>query len=147
MSYKLIIGNNFVLNSPKGIFLMDKEIFSIGEDNNGVYVDSEIVDKNGKNILSIKKNKLVFCIEDFKIKKDKRDHILVLNSQGEIVLESRVYDKKTLIVSGIFTLDELTCTITQNYILLSNGKRIMHSRVDSENKNICIGYEGIKVIQ
>jgi hypothetical protein len=147
MSYKLIIGNNFVLNSPKGIFLMDKEIFSIGEDNNGVYIDLEIVDKNGKNILSIKKNKLVFCIEDFKIKKDKRDHILVLNSQGEIVLESRVYDKKTLIVSGIFTLDELTCTITQNYILLSNGKRIMHSRVDSENKNICIGYEGIKVIQ
>jgi len=147
MSYKLIIGNNFVLNSPKRIFLMDKEIFSIGEDNNGVYVDSEIVDKNGKNILSIKKNKLVFCIEDFKIKKDKRDHILVLNSQGEIVLESRVYDKKTLIVSGIFTFDELTCTITQNYILLSNGKRIMHSRVDSENKNICIGDDGIKVIQ
>jgi len=147
MSYKLIIGNNFVLNSPKRIFLMDKEIFSIGEDNNGVYIDSEIVDKNGKNILSIKKNKLVFCIEDFKIKKDKRDHILVLNSQGEIVLESRVYDKKTLIVSGIFTFDELTCTITQNYILLSNGKRIMHSRVDSENKNICIGDEGIKVIQ
>lgn len=147
MSCKLIIGNNFVLNSPKRIFLMNKEIFSIGEDNNGVYIDSEIVDKNGKNILSIKKNKLVFCIEDFKIKKDKRDHILVLNSQGEIVLESRVYDKKTLIVSGIFTLDELTCTITQNYILLSNGKRIMHSRVDSENKNICIGYEGIKVIQ
>jgi len=147
MSYKLIIGNNFVLNSPKRIFLMDKEIFSIGEDNNGVYVDSEIVDKNGKNILSIKKNKLVFCIEDFKIKKDKRDHILVLNSQGEIVLESRVYDKKTLIVSGIFTFGELTCTITQNYILLSNGKRIMHSRVDSENKNICIGDDGIKVIQ
>lgn len=147
MSYKLIIGNNFVLNSPKRIFLMDKEMFSIGEDNNGVYVDSEIVDKNGKNILSIKKNKLVFCIEDFKIKKDKRDHILVLNSQGEIVLESRVYDKKTLIFSGIFTLDELTCTITQNYILLSNGKRIMHSRVDSENKNICIGDDGIKVIQ
>lgn len=147
MSYKLIIGNNFVLNSPKRIFLMDKEIFSIGEDNNGVYVDSEIVDKNGKNILSIKKNKLVFCMEDFKIKKDKRDHILVLNSQGEIVLESRVYDKKTLIVSGIFTLDEFTCTITQNYILLSNGKRIMHSRVDSENKNICVGDDGIKVIQ
>lgn len=71
MSYKLIIGNNFVLNSPKRIFLMDKEIFSIGEDNNGVYVDSEIVDKNGKNILSIKKNKLVFCMEDFKIKKIK----------------------------------------------------------------------------
>ena len=147
MSYKLIIGNNFVLNSPKRIFLMDKEIFSIGEDNNGVYVDSEIVDKNGNNILSIKENKLVFCMEDFKIKKDKRDHILVLNSQGEIVLESRVYDKKTLIVGGIFTLDELTCTITQNYILLSNGKRIMHSRVDSENKNICIGDDGIKVIQ
>lgn len=147
MSYKLIIGNNFVLNSPKRIFLMDKEIFSIGEDNNGVYVDSEIVDKNGKNILGIKKNKLVFCIEDFKIKKDKRDHILVLNSKGEIVLESRVYDKKTLIVSGIFTLDELTCTITQNYILLSNGKRIMHSRVHSENKNICIGDDGIKIIQ
>ena len=147
MSYKLIIGNNFVLNSPKRIFLMDKEIFSIGEDNNGVYVDSEIVDKNGKNIVSIKKNKLVFCIEDFKIKKDKRDHILVLNSQGEIVLESRVYDKKTLIVSGIFTLDEFSCIITQNYILLSNGKRIMHSRVDSENKNICVGDDGIKVIQ
>jgi len=126
---------------------MDKEIFSIGEDNNGVYVDSEIVDKNGKNILSIKKNKLVFCMEDFKIKKDKRDHILVLNSQGEIVLESRVYDKKTLIVSGIFTLDEFSCIITQNYILLSNGKRIMHSRVDSENKNICVGDDGIKVIQ
>jgi hypothetical protein len=147
MSYKLIIGNNFVFNSPKRIFLMDKEIFSIGEDNNGVYVDSEIVDKDGKNILSIKKNKLVFCIEDFKIKKDKRDHTLVLNSQGEIVLESRVCDKKTLIVSGIFTLDEFTCTITQNYILLSNGKRIMNGRVDSENKNICVGDDGIKVIQ
>lgn len=147
MSYKLIIGNNFVLNSPKRIFLMDKEIFSIGEDNNGVYVDSEIVDKNGKNILSIKKNKLVFCMEDFKIKKDKRDHILVLNSQGEIVLESRVYDKKTLIVSGIFTLDEFSCIITQNYILLSNGKRIMHSRVDSKNKNVYVGDDGIKVIQ
>ena len=86
-------------------------------------------------------------MEDFKIKKDKRDHILVLNSQGEIVLESRVYDKKTLIVSGIFTLDEFSCIITQNYILLSNGKRIMHSRVDSKNKDVCVGDDGIKVIQ
>ncbi len=35
--------------------------------------------------------------------------------------------------------------VTQNYIILPSGKWIMHDRIDSNNKDIVITNDGIKI--
>jgi hypothetical protein len=144
MYYKLIIGNNFINNNPKIVYLFDKEIFSIDKDDDGPYISCQITDNLNNDILIIKKNKITFNHNNLDIKKCDRDHLLVFCKKGEIILESRIVDKNTLIVSGIFSSGYFTCNITQNYILLSNGKRIMHSKIDSNGRDITISTEGIK---
>jgi hypothetical protein len=79
-----------------------------------------------------------------KAKIRKRDHILILDKNGEIMLESRVVNKDTIIVSGRFVIEEELLTITQNYISFANGKRIMHSKIKSNNASISITENGIK---
>jgi hypothetical protein len=74
----------------------------------------------------------------------KRDHILIVDKNGEIILESRVVSKDTIIVSGRFVIGEEVLRITQNYILFAKGKRIMHSKVNANNDSISITENGIK---
>jgi hypothetical protein len=73
----------------------------------------------------------------------KRDHILIIDKNGEIIIESRVFDKDTIIISGRFIVNRVVLTITQNYILLPNGKRIMHSKVKAHNNSVIITEKGI----
>ncbi len=38
MTYKLLIGNNFILGNPKKVKFNDSQIFSMDEDNQGPYI-------------------------------------------------------------------------------------------------------------
>ena len=82
---------------------------------------------------------------DMTMKKSDLEHILIVDKAGEIVFESRMLDKKTILVSGIFYVDDLKLTITQNYITLPTQKRIMYDKVDANNKDINITNKGIIV--
>jgi hypothetical protein len=144
MTFKLMIGNNFILDSPKNVKFKDCEIFSLDIDNSGPFITTEIFNLEGIKIIQIDKNKIIFCDKDLITRFKKRDHILIVEQNGEIILESRVINKDTIIVSGRFGIQEEILTITQNYILFANGKRIMHSKVKSNNKSISITEKGIK---
>ena len=76
-------------------------------------------------------------------KKSDPQHVLVVDKSGEIVFESRILDSKTILVSGIFYIDNAKLTITQNYIILPNEKWIMHDKADSKGGDISITNEGI----
>ena len=143
MEYKLLIGNNFVFGKPKKIYYKDSHIFSIDEDMDGPYIDIELLDTTGKKIIEIKKNNLLLCNPEFNKKVVKRDHILILDKNGEIIIESRVLNKDTIIISGRFVINDVILTITQNYILLPEGKRIMHSKLRSDNNSVTITDQGI----
>ena len=143
MEYKLLIGNNFVFGKPKKIYYKDSHIFSIDEDIDGPYIDIELLDTTGKKIIEIKKNNLLLCNFEFDKKVVKRDHILILDKNGEIVIESRVLNKDTIIISGRFVINDVILTITQNYILLPDGKKIMHSKFRSDNNSVTITDQGI----
>ena len=143
MEYKLLIGNNFVFGKPKKIYYKDSHIFSIDEDIDGPYIDIELLDTTGKKIIEIKKNNLLLCNFEFDKKVVKRDHILILDKNGEIIIESRVLNKDTIIISGRFVINDVILTITQNYILLPDGKRIMHSKFRSDNNSVTITDQGI----
>jgi len=143
MEYKLLIGNNFVFGKPKKIYYKDSHIFSIDEDIDGPYIDIELLDTTGKKIIEIKKNNLLLCNFEFDKKVVKRDHILILDKNGEIIIESRVLNKDTIIISGRFVINDVILTITQNYILLPEGKRIMHSKLRSDNNSVTITDQGI----
>jgi hypothetical protein len=143
MEYKLLIGNNFVFGKPKKIYYKDSHIFSIDEDIDGPYLDIELLDTTGKKIIEIKKNNLLLCNFEFDKKVVKRDHILILDKNGEIIIESRVLNKDTIIISGRFVINDVILTITQNYILLPEGKRIMHSKFRSDNNSVTITDQGI----
>lgn len=143
MEYKLLIGNNFVFGKPKKIYYKDSHIFSIDEDIDGPYIDIELLDTTGKKIIEIKKNNLLLCNFEFDKKVVKRDHILILDKNGEIIIESRVLNKDTIIISGRFVINDVILTITQNYILLPDGKKIMHSKFRSDNNSVTITDQGI----
>ncbi len=143
MEYKLLIGNNFIFGNPKKIYYKDFHIFTIDEDIDGPYIDTELFDTKGRKIVDIKKNNLLLCSTEFDKKVLKRDHILILDKSGEIIIESRVFNKNTIIISGRFIVHKVVLTITQNYILLPEGKRIMHSKFTSNNNSVTITEKGI----
>jgi hypothetical protein len=143
VTYKLLIGNNFILGNPKKVNFNNSQIFSMNEDNQGPYLNTELFDIKGTKIIEIIKNNLIFCNRELNQKIVKRDHILIVDKNGEIILESRIVDKDTIIVSGRFVVEREVLTITQNYISFANGKRIMHSKVNSNNDSISITENGI----
>ncbi len=138
MEYKLLIGNNFIFGNPKTIYYNNSHLFSLDEDIDGPYIDTELFDITGNKIVEIKKNNLLLCTTELDKKVLKRDHILIIDKNGEIIIESRVFDKDTIIISGRFIVNRVVLTITQNYILLPNGKRIMHSKVKAHNNSVII---------
>ena len=52
--------------------------------------------------------------------------------------------KNTSLISGKFSYKDFIVTVTQNYILLPNGKKVMHDRVSARSGSVSITYdEGI----
>ena len=143
MEYKLLIGNNFIFGNPKTIYYNNSHLFSLDEDIDGPYIDTELFDTTGNRIVALNKNNLLLCTTELDKKVLKRDHILIIDKNGEIIIESRVFDKDTIIISGRFIVNRVVLTITQNYILLPNGKRIMHSKVKAHNNSVIITEKGI----
>jgi hypothetical protein len=93
--------------------------------------------------VKVEKNELKECSPELIIKKSDPEHLLIVDKAGEIIFESRILDSKTILVSGIFYIDNSRLTITQNYIILPTEKWIMHDKVNSNNRDIVITNEGI----
>lgn len=146
MTFTLLIGNNFISNSPRSIRYNEKSLFKLEQisDSHNPSISVNIVDLNNKKIIEVVENVCKYCSPDLIIKKSDLEHVLIVDKEGEIVFESRILDKKTILVSGIFYVDDLKLTITQNYIILPTQKWIMHDKVDANNKDINITNEGIK---
>jgi len=146
MTFTLLIGNNFISNSPRSIRYNEKSLFKLEQisDSHNPSISVNIVDLNHKKIIEVVENVCKYCSPDLIIKKSDLEHVLIVDKEGEIVFESRILDKKTILVSGIFYVDDLKLTITQNYIILPTQKWIMHDKVDANNKDINITNEGIK---
>ncbi|KAA2281128.1 hypothetical protein [Candidatus Nitrosocosmicus sp. SS] len=149
MSFTLLIGNNFITNSPKAVKFNDRYLFKLDQPSNSEIplISIVILDKNGNQLLVVESNQVKECSPELTQKKSYKEHVLVVDKSGEIIFESRILDKKTIIVSGIFHVDNLKLTITQNYIILPTEKWIMHDRINSYNKEVSIDTEGIKVLQ
>ena len=143
MKYKLLIGNNFIFGNPKNVYYKNSQLFGIDVDKDGPYINTEVFEINGNKIVEIKKNNLLLCNSKLNKKVLRRDHILIMDKNGEIIVESRVFDKDTIIISGKFIVNEEELTITQNYILLPDGNRIMHSKVNADNNSLIITENGI----
>lgn len=146
MNYTLLMGNNFISNSPKSIKYYDKNLFILSQVNKEILISTEIInyDKNMK-IIQINDNICTYIDKDLNLKKSEEDHILITDDNGEIIFEYRILDENTLMISGIFNIDnKQKLIITQNYIVLPTGKWIMHDRIDSQGKDIIITTEGIR---
>ena len=150
MEYTLLIGNNFISNSPKKIMFYDKLLFELNKKNDGdgdvPLISAKINNYLNKTVVEVNENKCTFCDANLIKKRDTPEHVVITEESGEIVFESRILDKKTLLVSGTFYVEENQKMVaTQNYIILPSGKWIMHDRIDSNNKDVVITNEGIKV--
>ena len=146
MSYTLIFGNNFISESPKSIKIYDRILFSLGENSLGPYLSAEISDNTGKQLIKVDHNACIYYREKLINKSREPEHILIVNINGENILESRVLDKKTILVSGMFAFPEFILIATQNYIVMPNGKRLMHSRINAKNGDVAIAEDGLKLI-
>ena len=146
MSYTLLFGNNFIYDSPQSVKINDKILFYLGEDENGPYLTAEILDSTGENVIvKVEKN---ICTglhgKELIQKYNQRNHVLINNKEGENIIQSRVLDKKTILVSGIFCFKEFKLIATQNYIILPDGKRMMYDRVSSKKGDVMITDEGVR---
>ena len=145
MTFTLLIGNNFISNSPKSIRYNDKILFSLGQhqDTNIPNISVNVLDQSNNQVVKVEKNVLEECSPELIIKKSDPEHILIVDKAGEIIFESRILDNKTILVSGIFYIDDARLTITQNYIILPTEKWIMHDKINSNNKDVAITNDGI----
>ena len=148
MSYTLLMGNNFISNSPKKIMFYDILLFELIEKNNNdqPLISANIYNNNHIKIIELNESICKYCDNTFIKKRDEKDHILIMEESGEIIFESRILDKNTILVSGVFSIDKnQKLKVTQNYIILPLGKWIMHDRINSNNGNIIITDDGIKM--
>jgi hypothetical protein len=147
MTFTLLVGNNFISNSPRNVRYNEKSLFKLEQisDSHNPSISVNIVDPNNKIIIEVVENVCKYCFPDLIIKKSDLEHVLIVDKTGEIVFEFRIIDKKTILVSGIFYADDLKITITQNYIILPTQKWIMHDKVNANNKDINITNEGIRI--
>jgi hypothetical protein len=150
MAYTLLMGNNFILNSPKQIKFYDEILFVLNEknleDRDNPSISANIQNNDNKTIVAVNHNECTFCDAQLIKKRDSKEHILITDGRGEIIFESRLLDKNTILVSGVFHINEnQKLVITQNYITLPSGKWIMHDRINSNNNDIVITNDGIKI--
>ena len=145
MTFTLLIGNNFISNSPKSVRYDDKILFRLDQDpsSKSPNISVNVYDQSNNQIIKVEKNVLKECSSELTKKKSDPQHVLVVDKSGEIVFESRILDSKTILVSGIFYIDDAKLTITQNYIILPTEKWIMHDKVDSKSGDVVITHEGI----
>jgi hypothetical protein len=144
LPYTLLFGNNFITDSPLSVKMANEVLFSLGEDSAGPYVTTSILDSNENTLIIIEKNNCIFCNKEFIKKKIQRDHVLLKDRKGQIMLESRVLDKHMILVSGIFSFKEFVLTATQNYLILPNGQWLMHNRTKANKSSVTITAFGIK---
>jgi hypothetical protein len=139
MTYTLLFGNNFISDSPKSVECDDTTLFSLGEDHNGPYLTTKLTDLSEKHtLLSIDKNFCTYCSKDLFLKKNERSHVLIDNIEKENIIQSRILDKATILVSGMFPIKESVLVVTQNYVKSLSGKRIMHSRITAKNGSVTV---------
>jgi hypothetical protein len=144
LPYTLLFGNNFIKDSPLSVKMANEILFSLGEDRAGPYLTASVFDSNENTLIKIEKNNCIFYNEEFIKQKNQRDHVLLKNRKGEIMIESRVLDKEMILVSGIFSFKEFVLTATQNYLILPNGQWLMHNRTAANNGSVTITEFGIK---
>lgn len=145
MVYTLLFGNNFISESPRCVKIQKKVLFDLNEDDNGPYLSTQIFDSSGENIIvKVERNVCTYYNSQELVRKhNERNYLLIDNKNGENTLQSRVLDKKTILVSGIFSFKEFVLVSTQNYIVLPSGKKMMHNRVSARNGPVLIINEGI----
>ncbi|MBA3976914.1 MAG: hypothetical protein H0X50_01800 [Nitrosopumilus sp.] len=150
MTYTLLMGNNFISNSPKKIKFYDKILFVLNQKgpdaNDAPLISAKITNNDNKTIVEVNDNNCGYCDAKLIKKRDSKEHVLITDENGEIMFESRILDKNTILVSGVFNIDKnQKLVVTQNYITLPSGKWIMHDRINSNNKDIVISDDGIRV--
>ncbi|MGA7368554.1 MAG: hypothetical protein WBX01_05445 [Nitrososphaeraceae archaeon] len=144
MAYTLLFGNNFISDSPKSVQCGRTTLFSLGEDSSGPYLTIKLTDLSGKHVvLTIDKNICTYCAHELVLKKNERSHILIDNKERENIIQSRILDKTTILVSGMFSTKESVLVVTQNYVISLSGKRIMHSRISAKNGSVTVTDEEI----
>jgi hypothetical protein len=98
--------------SPKFIKIYGRILFSLGDNKLGPYLSAEISDNTGKQLIKVEHNACIYYHEKLINKSREPEHILIVNIKGENILESRVLDKKTILVSGMFAFPECILVAT-----------------------------------
>lgn len=145
MPYTLIFGNNFILGNPKRIRIHDIVLFHLGKNELGPHLSTVIQDSLGSTLVRVDNNRCTYCHQKLNNKSKEPEHILITNSQGENILESRVLDKNTILVGGMFGVQQFLLVATQNYIVMPSGKKLMHCRIDAHNSDIMLTDDHIEL--
>lgn len=148
MTYTLLFGNNFISDSPKYVKCKNATLFELGEDSKGPYLSTNLYNLSGDKILvSIDTNTCTYCTQGLILQKNERNHILIENMERENIIQSRILDGTTILISGMFSVKGSLLIVTQNYVISPIGKRIMHSRISAKYGSIAVTDDEIIFIE
>lgn len=136
----VIIGNNFINGIPRSLEYDDNTLFSMAIKDDIPVISTLIFDNYKNKIVEVKFNEVLYCNEKLTKRVNNR-HIVIENSNKQIIFELRYPDPKTIIIGGLFYYEQLF--ITQNYILLPSGKRIMYNKISSNLDRLIIDENGM----
>lgn len=136
----VIIGNNFINGIPRSLEYDDNTLFSMAIKGDIPVISTSIFDNYKNKIVEVKFNEVLYCGEKL-TKRVNNQHIVIENSDKQIIFELRYPDPKTIIIGGLFNYEQLF--ITQNYILLPSGKRIMYNKISSNLDRLIIDENGM----
>lgn len=136
----VIIGNNFINGIPRSLEYDDNTLFSMAIKDDIPVISTSIFDNYKNKIVEVKFNEVLYCSEKL-TKRVNNQHIVIENSDKQIIFELRYPDPKTIIIGGLFYYEQLF--ITQNYILLPSSKRIMYNKISSNLDRLIIDENGM----
>ncbi len=136
----VIIGNNFINGVPRTLEYRDNTLFSMAIEGDIPVINTSIFDSRKNKIVEVKLNDILYCSEKL-TKRVNNQHIIIENSDKQIIFELRYPDRKTIIIGGLFHYEQLF--ITQNYILLPSGKRLMYNKISSNLDRLIIDENGM----
>ena len=81
MTFTLLIGNNFISNSPRSIRYNEKSLFKLEQisDSHNPSISVNIVDPNNKIVIEVVENVCKYCSPDLIIKKSDLEHVLIVD--------------------------------------------------------------------
>ncbi|WP_141100668.1 hypothetical protein [Roseateles aquatilis] len=110
----IVLGNNRYINCGSAVTMYGTELFNLREvgENGQIVVDFDVLDKDGRRLIRVKKNQVVDSADGVSIEV-KPGSVKAISADGNKIASARILDENTVAVTGLFWVNGVCCEITE----------------------------------